>query len=263
MDHPSSGFATGERLRLARARPWVLAMAAALLGASALAQTASPGAPLPAARIAEIVASPDRTDADRINDVRRKPAEVLAFIAPRTGMTVLDVSSGGGYTTELLARSVGPGGKVYAQVPRAAGSSLSARLARFPQIALVVQPFDNPVPPAAAPGTLDLVTLMFNYHDLGPLGLDRDKLNKAVFAALKPGGTYVLADHAARPGAGISEANTTHRIEESFLRAEVERAGFRLAATGDFLRNPNDPRDKETPEPAQPKDEFVLKFVKP
>jgi predicted methyltransferase len=127
----------------------------------------------------------------------------------------------------------------------------------------VSQPFENPVPSAVADARLDLVTLMFNYHDMGHLGVDRAALNRAVFRSLKPGGFYVIADHAGRPGTGISESGTLHRIEEAFLRSEVEAAGFRLAAQGDFLRNPNDPRDRNTPIPAQPKDEFVLKFVKP
>jgi len=130
-------------------------------------------------------------------------------------------------------------------------------------IVALVQPFEDPAPADLANGGLDLVTLMFNYHDLGHLGIDRDAMNKAVFKALKPGGFYVIADHAGRPGTGISEAGTLHRIEEAFLRKEVEAAGFKLAAEGTFLRNPNDPRDKNTPDPPQPKDEFVLKFVKP
>ncbi len=104
---------------------------------------------------------------------------------------------------------------------------------------------------------------MFNYHDLGFLGVDRAKMNEAAFKALKPGGMYVIADHSGRPGTGISESGTLHRIEEAFLRREVEAAGFKLVAEGNFLRNPNDPRDKNTPDPPQPKDEFVLKFVKP
>lgn len=104
---------------------------------------------------------------------------------------------------------------------------------------------------------------MFNYHDLGYLGIDRAQMNRAVFAALKPGGMYVIADHSGRAGTGISESGTLHRIEEAFLRKEVEAAGFRLAGEGNFLRNPGDPRDKNTPDPPQPKDEFVLKFVKP
>jgi predicted methyltransferase len=104
---------------------------------------------------------------------------------------------------------------------------------------------------------------MFNYHDLGFLNVDRAAMNKAIFKALKPGGFFVVADHSGRPGTGISESGTLHRIEEAFLRKEVEAAGFKLAAEGNFLRNPNDPRDKNTPDPPQPKDEFFLKFVKP
>ena len=127
----------------------------------------------------------------------------------------------------------------------------------------VVRPFENPVPSELASNALDLVTLMFNYHDLGHMGVDRAQMNRAVFAALKPGGVYVVADHSGRAGTGISEAGTLHRIEEAFLRAEVERAGFQLQGEGDFLRNPADPRDRNTPSPPMPKDEFVLRFVKP
>ncbi|HEX7926789.1 MAG TPA: hypothetical protein VF678_04295, partial [bacterium] len=129
-------------------------------------------------------------------------------------------------------------------------------------IIAVVRPFEDPVPPDLALDGLSLVTLMFNYHDLGHLGVDRAQMNKAVFAALKPGGLYVIADHSGRPGTGISESGTLHRIEETFLRKEVEAAGFTLIQEGNFLRNPNDPRDKNTPEPPMPKDEFVLKFQK-
>jgi len=238
---------------------------AALAVAAACAQKSGDAAPLSKARIAEIVASADRTAADRTNDVRRKPEEMLAFIGVRPGMVALDLSSGGGYTTELLARSVAPGGRVYAQVPRAPSAGLTARVAKPPlaNVTVVAQPFDSPVPADVAAGGLDLATLMFNYHDLGHMGIDRDRMNRAVFAALKPGGVFVVADHSGRPGTGISEAATLHRVEEAFVRAEIERAGFRLLGAGHFLRNPNDPRDRETPEPAQPKDEFVLKFVKP
>src|SRR5262249_9426949 len=123
-----------------------------------------------------------------------------------------------------------------------------------------IQPLENPAPPDAR---LDLVTLMFNYHDMGHLGVDRAAMNRAVFQALKPGGAYVIADHAGRPGTGISESGTLHRVEEALVRSEVEQAGFRLLEEGTFLRNPADPRDRNTPDPPQPKDEFVLKFVKP
>ncbi len=97
-------------------------------------------------------------------------------------------------------------------------------------------------------------------HDMGT---DHSRMNAAVIAALKPQGMYVIADHSGCPGTGISEAGTLHRIEEAYLQKEVESAGFKLVAHGDFLRNPQDPRYKPPPEPAQSKDEFVLKFVKP
>ena len=255
-------------------------------------------APLTREQVAAIVAGPDRTDADRTNDERRHPVELMTFVGARPGWTVLDVSTGGGYTTELLARVIGPTGLVWAQsrprnpdspppkpaapeggamtpaaapppAPRTAADMLADRSAEMKAagvpaapIAFVALPFDNPVPPEAT-GKLDLVTLMFNYHDLGWLGTDRASTNRAIFNGLKPGGLYVIADHAGRPGTGISESGTLHRIEESFLRQEVEAAGFKLVAEGDFLRNPNDPRDQNTPNPPQPKDEFVLKFVKP
>jgi predicted methyltransferase len=202
-------------------------------------------------------------------------------------MVALDLFAGGGYSTELIARATGPTGRVYGQSrprnpdgpkpPAAEGAAAPtapppsspqalAERARNPaaaNIVAVVRPFEDPVPPELASNALDLVTLMFNYHDLGWLGVDRARMNKAVFAALKPGGMYVIADHSGRPGTGISESGTLHRVEEAFLRKEVEAAGFRLAAEGNFMRNPGDPRDRNTPDPPQPKDEFVLKFVKP
>ena len=249
-------------------------------------------APLSSERIAAIVASPGRSTADRNNDIRRKPADMLAFMGITPGMMALDLSAGGGYTTELLARAVGPTGRVYGQnVPRDAtnpprqplapeGNTAPAPAAAATppvrrtladraaspatsNIIPVLRKFEDPIPPELKPGTLDLATLMFSYHDLGYQSVDRVQMNKAVFAALKPRGLYVIADHSGRPGTGISESGTLHRIEEAFLRKEIESAGFRLAAEGNFLRNPNDPRDKNTPEPPQPKDEFVLKFVKP
>ena len=248
----------------------LLAIVALLVGAGAAmnarAQTLSKE------RIAEIVASPDRSAADRNNDVRRKPEQILAFIGVRPGMVALDIASGGAYTTELLARAVGPTGRVYGQsAPARAGTTVTAaqRLAeraRNPaagNMFAVERQFVDPVPSEIAPGSLDLATLMFNYHDMGFLESGRMQMNQAVFAALKSGGIYVVADHSGRPGTGISESTTLHRVEEAFVRKEIEAAGFKLVDEGTFLRNPSDPRDKYTPEPPQPKDEFILKFVKP
>ncbi len=247
----------------------LLVATAACLGNGCAMSKASGGsdeaAALSRAQIQAIVASPDRSEADRRNDVRRKPVEMLSFIGLRPGMVALDVSAGGGYTSELLARAVAPSGRLYAQTPRAPGAALAARLQTpaAARIVSVVQPFESPAPAEVGAGGLDLVTLMFNYHDFGAMGVDRARLNAAVFAALKPGGVYVVADHAGRAGTGISESGTLHRVEEALVRREVEAAGFRLGAAGDFLRNPADPRDRETPDPPMPKDEFVLKFVKP
>ncbi len=261
--------------------------------------------PLSPEQIAEIVKSADRTAADRTNDQRRKPEQILGFIGIRPGIVALDISAAGGYTTELLARASGPAGKVYGQSrprdpnqvptppaapegnsnPTAAPAAATAAPPAAPRpssvalaerdkalrsngvqaapIVALSRPFEDPVSPELADARLDLVTLMFNYHDLGHLGVDRAAMNKAIFRALKSGGLYVVADHSGRPGTGISESGTLHRIEEAFLLQEVEAAGFKLADEGNFLRNPNDPRDKNTPDPPQPKDEFVLKFMKP
>jgi predicted methyltransferase len=249
-------------------RPFLAAVVAVFAVACAGPQGAPRGddaAGLSRPQIEAIVGAADRSDADRRNDVRRKPVEMLAFTGVRPGMTVLDVSAGGGYTTELLARAVGPNGRAFGQTPRAPGATLAARL-KTPagaRIVSVVQPFESPAPAEVAAGGLDLVTLMFNYHDFGAMGVDRARLNAAVFAALKPGGSFVIADHAGRDGTGISESATLHRVEEALVRREVEAAGFRLAAAGSFLRNPADPRDREEPDPPMPKDEFVLRFVKP
>lgn len=211
-------------------------------------------------RAAAVVASPDRTAADRTNDQRRKAAEMLAFIGVQEGWNALDISAAGGYTTELLARAVGPNGRVYGQRPRPDPRlRVEERAKTVTNIVPVVRPFNDPVPPEASSNKLDLVTLMFNYHDFA--NVDRAAMNRAVFNALKPGGFYVIADHSGRPGTGMSEYNTLHRIEESFLRREVEAAGFQLAGEGNFNRNPGDARDQESP--PYPKDEFFLKFRKP
>jgi len=219
-------------------------------------------------RIAQILASPDRSAADRTNDIRRKPEQMLAFIGIAPRMRVLDLGAGAGYSTELLARSVGEFGRVYAQNYR---MSPEAR-ARFEQrlkaaslanTTLHDLSYTSPVPDEVRPGSLDMATFFFVYHDQGNPLVDRARMNRAVFDALKPGGLYIIADHSGRPGTGFSEWNTLHRVEEAAVRREVEDAGFRLVESADFLRNPKDPRDKSVFKPAQPNDEFVLKFVKP
>src|SRR5438270_11197398 len=166
-------------------------------------------------------------------------------------MHVLDMVAGAGYTSQILALAVGPSGKVWAQTPKP-GAALTERMAAHPQANLVVatRPFEDPVPPEAVP--LDLVTLILNYHDISYLPVDRDAMNRKVFAALKPGGKYVIVDHSALPGTGISAGKTLHRIDEAFLVAEVKRAGFVLDGEGDFMRNPTDKRDVSSNDVKEP-----------
>jgi predicted methyltransferase len=126
--------------------------------------------------------------------------------------------------------------------------------------------FDDPLPPDAK--DLDAVLIVLFYHDTVWLGTDRARMNAAVFAALESGGIYGVIDHSTKPGAGTSETKTLHRIEESALVAEIEKAGFKLEASADFMRNPADTRDwNASPTAAGEKrgtaDRFVLKFKKP
>jgi predicted methyltransferase len=217
---------------------------------------------------AAIIAAPDRADADRKTDERRDPLKFLVFSDARPGMKVLDMGAGGGYSSELMARAVAPGGTVYAQNPADLGERAKTRFdARLQtpggkNIIAVARPFDDPVP--ADVHDLDLITFLFFYHDTTYMNVDRAAMDRKLFAALKPGGILIIADHSARPGDGTSVGKTFHRIEEAALRREVEDAGFKLIGTGDFWRHPEDPRDFSIqPVSGKPIDEFVLKFQKP
>jgi predicted methyltransferase len=216
---------------------------------------------------AALIAAPDRSAADRAIDARRDPLQILTFIGARPGMKVLDMGAGGGYSTELMARAVGPNGVVYGQNAPDFGARAKAAFearettpAGKPIIGLFY-PFDDPLP--ADVRNLDLVTFLFFYHDTTYLPVDRAKMNKKLFAALKRGGFLVIADHSAAAGAGTSVGRSLHRIEESVVRSEVEAAGFKLVGEGNFWRHPEDTRDFTTQPPTKPADEFVLKFQKP
>ena len=214
-----------------------------------------------------VIVSADRTDADRTLDQRREPQKLLEFYGVRPGMRVLDMSAGRGYNSELLARVVGPNGRVYAQSSPslmfpATKAAMEERLKTpvMKNVTYVVREFEDPAPPEAR--NLDLVTFNFNYHDTVWLKTDRARMNRAVFEALKPGGIYIVADHSAKPGAG-DVSKSLHRIEESLVRQEVLAAGFRLVESGDFLRSPNDTRELPVSKNTVRNDEFVLKFRKP
>jgi predicted methyltransferase len=198
---------------------------------------------------------------------------MLAFFGIAPGMKVAELGAAGGYTSEILARAVGPTGVVYGQnskmlLERFAEKPWSARLAKpvMKNVVRTDRDFDDPFPPEAK--NLDAVFIVLFYHDLVWQTVDRDRMNRAVFQALKPGGVFAIIDHSGRPGTGVTEAKTVHRIEEKALREEVERAGFKLAGEASFLRNPADTRDwNDSPREAGDRrgtsDRFVLKFVKP
>jgi predicted methyltransferase len=215
-----------------------------------------------AERSQKVIASPLRTDQDRRMDAARHPAEFIPFTQVKPGMQVLDVAAGGGYTSQLMALAVGPAGMVWAQREQP-GAALTKRLADQPQANLVVvlRPFEDPVPEQA--GKLDLVTLVLNYHDISYLPVDRARMNQRLFAALKPGGKYVVIDHSAKAGADISSGKTLHRIDQAIVAAEVRKAGFVLEAEGDFLRDPADTREVSSGDAKIPTDKFALRFVKP
>ena len=251
-------------------------LGAALLGGAALVTVACqqrPASPVPVTSYASVVDAPDRSAGDRALDAGRKPAELLAFAGVRPGMHIAELGAGGGYTTELLARAVGPTGTVYGQnnrliLDRFAEKPWSARLTK-PEMRKVVRvdrEFDDPLPPDAR--NLDAVVIVLFYHDLVWMGTDRAHMNREVYDHLRPGGLYIVVDHSARAGSGSGDVQTLHRIEESVVRDEIERAGFRLVRTADFLRNPGDTRDwNDSPRVAGERrgtsDRFVLAFVKP
>ncbi len=221
--------------------------------------------------ITKAVTAPDRPAGDKALDAGRRPEQVLAFFGIKPGMRVAELFAGGGYTTELLSRVVGPTGKVYSQNPefpakfQAIQKAWEDRL-KNPALSNVVavhKPFTAddllPVPP----GSLDAVVMHLNYHDLVGLGLDRDKVNAAVFKALKPGGVYGIVDHSAKAGSGGQDSKTLHRIDERFVIREIEKSGFKLAAASSALRHPEDDRTWLVFKHRGETDRFMLKFVKP
>lgn len=223
--------------------------------------------------IRAVVDAADRDAEDRKLDGSRRPAELLAFAAIRPGMKVAELGAAGGYTTELLARAVGPTGVVYGQnstwlIDAFAARPWAARLAKpvNQRVVSVIREFDDPLPPEAK--DLDAVVINLFYHDTFWLKVDRARMNAGVLRALKPRGVYLVIDHSGRPGSGATEVQTLHRIEESVVREEVVAAGFKLVAEADFLRNAHDKRDWNAapgtpPDTRATSDRFVLKLVKP
>jgi predicted methyltransferase len=247
-------------------RHWILAAAlAASLGGAAFAAT-------PAYVTAALNDSARPAD-EKALDPERKPDAMITFAGIKPGSRVMDIMPGGGYFTHIFAKVVGDKGYVYAYTPseldpiiqkRKPGADPTKQFAAYSNVTVLHQPIDK----LFAPESLDVVWTAQNYHDLhdkfmGPA--DLAVVNKAVYDALKPGGIYVIVDHSAKDGSGLSATDTIHRIDEAVVKQEVEAAGFKLAAESNVLRNPADPRDKLVFDPSirHHTDQFVLKFVKP
>lgn len=231
-------------------------------------------APTPASPVDAAVDAADRSPEDRALDAGRKPKELFSFCKLGTGMRVAELGAGGGYTAELLARIVGPTGKVYGQnskamLERFAEKPWSERLKKPVNagITRLDRDFDEPLPPELK-GSLDAVLLILFYHDTIWIKTDRAKMNATILASLKPGGTFCVVDHSAKPGAGTTVAEKLHRVEEKVVTDEISKAGFVLADESEILRHPDDTRDwSASPRFAGEKrgtsDRFVLRFQKP
>jgi predicted methyltransferase len=216
-----------------------------------------------------ILADEARPAEDRARDEGRQPARVLNFFDIDAGDHVADLFAGGGYWTRIVVPLVGAEGKVYAgnnpfytEFFREAFDALLAE-EKFASVVRVDGRSD--ALPLPADASLDAVLIVNAYHDLWLTDENRDAMNRAIFAALKPGGVLGIIDHDAAAGAGVSVVESLHRIEKQIVVDEVRRAGFMLADEGNFLRNPEDDHSKSVFDPAvQGKtDRFVLRFEKP
>jgi predicted methyltransferase len=219
--------------------------------------------------IVAALADPRRPDADRERDALRHPAEVMAFAGVQPGWRVADVGPGGGYYTRLFSVAAGDAGRVYAvDRPNAAPDRPRAILAVAPQYQNITV-LQNGYQGWNAGEPLDAVFVSQIYHDwfYPQLNLDVPALNRAIFDALKPGGVYVIIDHAAVAGHTIDLNPQTdiHRIDQAQVIREVTAAGFVLDAEGQALRNPDDNRTLRVFEGdiRGRTDQFMLRFRKP
>jgi predicted methyltransferase len=250
-----------------------LIVAAALTAALTLAATCASAKPVPA-NIVSAVADGNRPDADRQRDDNRKPAETLEFAGVKSGAQVAEILPGGGYFTRLFSKAIGSSGHVYALVPAplvdapkdvpdfAARVKAIAADPNYSNVSVVVEPFSQ----LGVPAPVDMVWTSQNYHDLHNFpGLDVGVFNKMVFDDLKPGGLYLILDHAGAAGSGGRDTKTLHRIDPETVKAEVLAAGFKLLGSSDLLHQPGDDHTLKVFDPSirGKTDQFILKFQKP
>lgn len=248
----------------------VAALGAALLGTAIVdARGTSPEKAIDTA-----IADSSRPEADRARDADRKPQQTLLFAAVHPGERVAELLPGQGYFTRLFSLVVGPKGKVYALTrPRPANAPADAPDPGAPIQALAKDPhYGNiavstlDVKALSIPEPVDMVWTSQNYHDLHNIpNLDVVAFNKAVFNALKPGGLFIVLDHAAAPGSEAHDTSTLHRIDPEVVKREVTAAGFTLDGGSDILKNPADDHTLKVFDPAirGKTDQFILKFRKP
>jgi predicted methyltransferase len=224
--------------------------------------------------VSTAVADKARPESDTQADADRKPAATLAFAGIKPGQQVAELIPGGGYYTRLLSAVVGPKGKVYAlpnqRRPDAAADAPdpAARLSPITSDAHYGNVSVSPIKLAdiQLPQNVDVVWTSRNYHDIHNVkDLDVGSFDKAVFNALKPGGTFIVLDHTAAAGSGFRDTATLHRIDPEAVKQEVEGAGFKFEAQSDVLRNKDDPHtDKIFDSGIRGKtDQFILRFRKP
>lgn len=217
------------------------------------------------------LAHAERPATDRALDAARKPAAVLDFAKVRPGQTVGEYMPGRGYFTRVLAEAVGDKGRVHAYVPeeivRLVPDYLTAAkavVAEQPNVTVKT----GPTGAYAADAPLDVVLTVQNYHDLhtryAPAGVAA-AFNASVFKALKPGGLYVIVDHRAPAGSGVTLSDKTHRIDPEAVRKEVEAAGFVFDGESQMLANSADHKTASVFDPSVRgrTDQFALRFRKP
>jgi predicted methyltransferase len=243
--------------------------AAATFTALALIFTAVPAAAqAPSPAITAAVADDARPAADRERDAHRKPAEIVAFAGVKPGDIVAEMAPGGGYYTRILAKAVGPNGKVYALVSPSSASrpggldAINAIVAQYGNVEVVTADLTS----FTVPEPVDLVWTTENYHDFhNGQNANVAGVNQAAFAALKPGGLYFIEDHAAKDGTGVTTTSTLHRIDPAAVKSEAIAAGFTLDGESNVLANPADPKDVRVFDPAVGgvTEKFALRFKKP
>ena len=245
-----------------------------ITAAVALALAAAPASSAPASPIAAAVANSSARSPDNVKlDESRKPAEVLKFLGLKPGMRVSDPFGGNLYWAEITAPIVGPKGRVIIWQPtqfyrQKTYDNYTAFKAKQPNVWMRVSPFEAPDLGAG----YDFMLINLDYHDVywenaknGIVRMDPDQWLKTVYAAMKPGAVVGVIDHVANPGDTRATVEKYHRIDPATVKADFKRAGFRLEAESDMLRNPADDHSLNVFDPKirGKTDRFVFKFRKP